>query len=429
MDAFARLRAALAAFPDADAGAPEGGRIGAALVLLRPVGQDDVEIVYTRRHDDLRSHPGQISFPGGRVDAGESVEAAALREAFEEVALDPSTVTVLGRLPAFYIPPSRFWLQPVLARWDAPHPLVAAETEVAEVLVVPVSTLKDRRVWRAVRMATLGESWAWSLGDGHLLWGATGMVTAVLLGLLDPDWSGGAAPGDLAEEFHVEPWRTAPAALRPAVLTGVAEIPVESVPAAARSAPSEGSAASAGRAIADAVERLQCPGHVVVLIGSGWTGTVGAAAAGLLTEDGRALTAVLSRPAEGLPARTRALLVQVKAAGAGITVFDGALPMADVMVDALVGRGLQGPLRDSPLDMVRALRTQVSKVLAVDLPSGIDPEVGLIGEVATADATIAVGAPAPWLRTAGASPFVGDLYTAALDGRSPDLVRVIPRRR
>lgn len=425
MDLFDRLRSALAVFPGAGAEAPEGGRIGAALVLLRAAGSDDLEIVYTRRHDDLRSHPGQVSFPGGRVDAGESVEAAALREAFEEVALDPSTVTVLGRLPPFYIPPSRFWLQPVVARWDAPHALVAAEAEVAEVLTVRVSTLRDRQVWRAVRMATLGESWAWSLGNGHLLWGATGMVTAVLLGLIDPDWSGGTAPGDLAEELRVEPWRSARVAPRAAVLAGVEESALDAQATAGQGAPSAASANRAGRAVADAVDRLASPGDVVVLIGPGWTGTVGAVAASVLAEDGRAVSAVLSRPASELPPRVHAPLGEAEASGAAVAVFAGALPQAAVVVDALIGRGLRGPLRGAPLEMVRALRNQMPKVVAVDLPSGLDPVEGLIGEVATADLTVAIGAPAPWLRTAGASPFVGDLYAAPLDGDEPDLVRLV----
>ncbi len=206
---FARLRAALAALPGGDVGVPPGGRLAAALVLLRDAGDGDLEIVYTRRRPDLRAHPGQISFPGGRVDPGETVEQAALREAAEEVALRPDTAVVLGRLPAGFIPPSRFWLQPVVAQWAAPHPLVAAEAEVAEVLHVRVSALRRRGAWHTVRLST-GWSWAWRLDGDHLLWGATALVTTVLLGLLDPDWSGGAAPADFAHR-ELRPWADPPA--------------------------------------------------------------------------------------------------------------------------------------------------------------------------------------------------------------------------
>lgn len=172
-------------------------RAAAALALLGAVEDGDRTLVYTRRRHDLRSHPGQVSFPGGRIDPGETVEQAALREAEEEVALDPATVTTLGRLPAFYIPPSRFWLTTVVARWHAPHPLVAAEAEVAEVLAVRLSTLLDEGRWRGVRLRERGWSWAWQLDDRHLLWGATGFATTALLDLLVPGWSGGRRPRDL----------------------------------------------------------------------------------------------------------------------------------------------------------------------------------------------------------------------------------------
>ncbi|MGH3666107.1 MAG: NUDIX hydrolase, partial [Egibacteraceae bacterium] len=171
---------------------------------------DDAELVYTRRRHDLRSHPDQVSFPGGRVDPGETIEQAAVREAVEEVTLRPDTVTLLGRLPALYIPPSRFWLQPVVAHWTAPHPLVAAEAEVAEVLSVPLSRLRDQDVWRTVRLSTSGWSWAWQLDERHLLWGATAVVTAELLALLDGQWHGGLDPADLADR-EVTPWRGPPA--------------------------------------------------------------------------------------------------------------------------------------------------------------------------------------------------------------------------
>lgn len=182
-----------------DEGSPPPGvrRRAAALALLGPAGEGDRTLVYTRRREDLRAHPGQVSFPGGRIDPGETVEQAALREAAEEVALDPTTVSALGRLPGFYIPPSGFWLTTVVARWDAPHPLVPAEAEVGEVLVVRLSTLLDERRWRGVRLRDRGWSWGWQLDPRHLLWGATGFATTALIDLLAPGWSGGRRPQDL----------------------------------------------------------------------------------------------------------------------------------------------------------------------------------------------------------------------------------------
>lgn len=182
-----------------DVGAPPPGvvRRAAALALVGPAADGDRTLVYTRRREDLRSHPGQVSFPGGRIDPGETVEQAALREAEEEVALDAATVTTLGRLPAFYIPPSRYWLTTVVARWDAPHPLRAAEAEVGEVLVVHLSTLLEPTRWRGVRLRDRGWSWGWQLDPRHLLWGATGFATTALLDLLAPGWSGGRRAEDL----------------------------------------------------------------------------------------------------------------------------------------------------------------------------------------------------------------------------------------
>lgn len=206
MDVWSRLLRVLEAPSPEPPLAPEGGRVAAALVLLSdPAGDGDLDIVYTRRRDDLSTHPGQMSFPGGRVERGESVEQAAVREAREEVAVEPTTVEVLGRLPAFYIPPSRYWLYPVVARWLVPHELIAAETEVAEVVRARLSTLRDAAVWRVVRLSALGPTWAWQLDQRHLLWGATAAVTSRLLDLVDPRWHGGADPATFGVEREVRP--------------------------------------------------------------------------------------------------------------------------------------------------------------------------------------------------------------------------------
>ena len=100
---------------------PEDGsaRPGAVLMLFGE-GEQGGELLLTERAHDMRSHPGQVSFPGGSLDPGESVEQAALREAEEEVGLDPAEVRIFGRLPELWLPPSNFAVTPVLGWWAHP---------------------------------------------------------------------------------------------------------------------------------------------------------------------------------------------------------------------------------------------------------------------------------------------------------------------
>jgi hydroxyethylthiazole kinase-like uncharacterized protein yjeF len=409
---------------------PTGGRNGAALALLRDVGDGGWELLLTRRRDDLRTHPGQISFPGGRVDEGESAAEAAVREAAEECALDPSSVTVLGALPAFYIPPSRFWLQVVVARWDEPHPLVPAEAEVAEILVVRSGELRDPSRWRVARLSARAASWAWDLGAGRVLWGATAIATAVLLGLLDPDWAGGTDPARLPPEREVRPWEDLPAAVH----RGGPRLDVPSRdPGQLAGPPSLDDAAAlvarAGSVVAEAVETLGDGGSVVVLVGPGWTGTVGMAASARLVERGVDVAVVTvegEASATGSPVRA-GLAAEL---GERVEMLGGDLPAGSLVLDAVTGRGLDGPLRPPLLDLVLALRTTAAPVISVDLPSGVHPERGLVGDAASADVTLALGAPAPGLFATGIAPFVGELYLVELgeEAAVEPLVRLVPER-
>lgn len=126
-----------------------GGRHSAVLVLFGE-GVLGPDVLLIERSRTMRSHAGQPAFPGGALDpedgdraAGGPV-AAALREATEEVGLDPSTVQVLGALPALWLPPSGFVVHPVVAWWRDPHHVdVMDPAEVAAVARVPLSELVD----------------------------------------------------------------------------------------------------------------------------------------------------------------------------------------------------------------------------------------------------------------------------------------------
>jgi hypothetical protein len=93
----------------------------------------------------MRTHAGQVAFPGGSLDpTDESLAAAALREANEEVGLDPQSVRVVADLPAIFIPVSGFVVTPVLAWWERPHEVRPVDTnEVAAVALVPIAELVD----------------------------------------------------------------------------------------------------------------------------------------------------------------------------------------------------------------------------------------------------------------------------------------------
>lgn len=106
-------------------------------LLHRPQGPT---LLLIRRRDDLQEHAGQVAFPGGRLHAGEAVEAGALREAHEEVGLAPARVELIGRLddqPS----PSRYRVTPVVGLVRNPPPLVAERGEVTEMFEVPLARL------------------------------------------------------------------------------------------------------------------------------------------------------------------------------------------------------------------------------------------------------------------------------------------------
>ena len=159
----------------------EGGRPSAVLILFGP-GAGGADVVLTERSHSMRSHAGQVSFPGGALDPGDAGPvAAALREAQEEVGLDPAGVEIVAELPALYLPPSDFVVTPVLAWWAQPCPIsVVDHLEVARVLRAPLSELTDpaRRFTVTHPSGFVGP--AFDL-DGLLVWGFTaGILSKVL---------------------------------------------------------------------------------------------------------------------------------------------------------------------------------------------------------------------------------------------------------
>jgi len=120
------------------------GRASAVLMALAETA-DGPGVLLIERAADMRTHAGQVAFPGGAADPDDPHRVAtALREAEEEVGLDPASVHVVAELPAIFLPPSGFVVTPVLAWWSDPHPVTAVDpVEVAGVAMVPISELSD----------------------------------------------------------------------------------------------------------------------------------------------------------------------------------------------------------------------------------------------------------------------------------------------
>jgi 8-oxo-dGTP pyrophosphatase MutT (NUDIX family) len=126
--------------PPENSGATPG-----AVLMLFGEGPEGPDLLLTERAHDMRSHPGQISFPGGRIDpTDESPVAAALREAEEETGLDPAGIDVLATLPELWLPPSNFAVTPVLGWWREDSIVgVVDPAEVHSVHRVPIEELLD----------------------------------------------------------------------------------------------------------------------------------------------------------------------------------------------------------------------------------------------------------------------------------------------
>jgi 8-oxo-dGTP pyrophosphatase MutT (NUDIX family) len=160
----------------------EGGRPSAVLMLF---GTDEAgvpDVLLTERAASLRSHPGQVAFPGGAIDShDDGPAAAAVREAVEETGLRADGVEIVGELPALYLPPSGFVVTPVLAWWRQPSPIsVVDRAEVAAVARVPLPELLDPTNRLMTRHPSGFHGPAFTV-SGLYVWGFTaGLLSRVL---------------------------------------------------------------------------------------------------------------------------------------------------------------------------------------------------------------------------------------------------------
>jgi len=175
-----RRRYDRAAFPPA--------RPASTLLAIYPDADGSLVIPLTVRRPDLRTHAGEVSLPGGALDAGDvSREAAALREAWEEIGLEPDLVRIIGVLDDVWIPVSNFELRPFVGAVASRPGLVPHDAEVASIVELPLAALFDPDVLRTEEFTGRGftvNAGAFRYG-GVSVWGATALTLGMLAHVLE----------------------------------------------------------------------------------------------------------------------------------------------------------------------------------------------------------------------------------------------------
>lgn len=187
---FSALEAELAARTPEPLEFPSFRQAAVLVPILR--APDGLHLLLTVRSSKLSNHAGQIAFPGGRLDPGETVLEAALRETVEETGVDVSGVRFLGELRT--VPsPARYRVTPVVGVLPWPQPVALNPAEVAEAFTVPLSELltltprEEARVLEGQRR-TIYYYTHRSAERERLIWGLTGNIVADLLGAVRPLW-------------------------------------------------------------------------------------------------------------------------------------------------------------------------------------------------------------------------------------------------
>ena len=162
-------------------------RKGAVLILLYP-HEDKINTILTLRPSYEGVHSGQVSFPGGKLDpTDESLAAAALREAEEEVGLNRNDIKLIGNLSNLYIPPSNFLVSPFVGIMNKKPQLKKDDREVEKIIEVPITYFLDETI-RGRKTITPREFVSFETPfydvEGHTVWGATAMMLSEMMEIL-----------------------------------------------------------------------------------------------------------------------------------------------------------------------------------------------------------------------------------------------------
>jgi 8-oxo-dGTP pyrophosphatase MutT (NUDIX family) len=148
--------------------------------------REDCHVLFTRRTDPVKYHKGEISFPGGVVDEGDSdLERTALREAFEEIGLKEDDVQIIGVLDDI-VTITEFIVTPIVGLFPFPYPLKISEVEIAELIEVPLASLLDEECFSEREILRRGRKdvvYAFQYGE-HIIWGATARILKQFLDLI-----------------------------------------------------------------------------------------------------------------------------------------------------------------------------------------------------------------------------------------------------
>jgi 8-oxo-dGTP pyrophosphatase MutT (NUDIX family) len=163
------------------------GRTDAAVLVPLYVDGGELHAVFTKRRDDLRRHPGEISFPGGRQDEGDAdLQVTALREAEEEIGLPPQAVELVGALQPTPTIATGYAIYPFVGLIEPGLTWTLSAREVALVLELPLRQLRDGYVrQRLIRRGLPIRTDTYVVGD-HLIWGATARILSDLFDRIGP---------------------------------------------------------------------------------------------------------------------------------------------------------------------------------------------------------------------------------------------------